>query len=284
LRSSSIVGNPEAGRCVSSKTIRIRLGYESVDVTLAYLEGKDAESERSAGTCEQQQPGAVRRKNSYTIVNTTGPIRDPATGACIGGTTAGSNSIDTKTHLGLLRVGSDGSSSVIGVKDWEADFSNSYSSTTTDCVTYTGTAQAAASGPLPNLTVATPITNSNTGILLSWQADLQCAYCSYANLQSPPPRTVFGLANTSNNSPSATTVNIPGQASPIVPLLQAQDGSFFGTVGTGPQPGQITQTNMIAFDGSGHTKWSVPNDTPKIATADGGVIGASGAQYDSNGT
>jgi hypothetical protein len=29
------------------KTIRIRLGYDSLDVTLAYLKGKDAESEEA---------------------------------------------------------------------------------------------------------------------------------------------------------------------------------------------------------------------------------------------
>jgi hypothetical protein len=84
-------------------------------------------------------------------------------------------------------------------------------------------------------------------------------------------------------SASSSILNIPGQAGPIIPILQAQDGSFFGTVGTGPQPGQITQTYMISFNGSGNQNWSVPNDSPKIATADGGVIGTSGATYDSNG-
>jgi hypothetical protein len=36
-------------RCLnfSIKTIRIRLGHESLDVTLAYLKGKDAESEEA---------------------------------------------------------------------------------------------------------------------------------------------------------------------------------------------------------------------------------------------
>ena len=32
---------------VSVNTIRIRLGHESLDVTLAYLKGKDAESEEA---------------------------------------------------------------------------------------------------------------------------------------------------------------------------------------------------------------------------------------------
>ena len=35
------------GTGVSVNTIRIRLGHESLDVTLAYLKGKDAESEEA---------------------------------------------------------------------------------------------------------------------------------------------------------------------------------------------------------------------------------------------
>jgi hypothetical protein len=42
-----IVGHPEVGRGVSIKAIRIRLGHESLDVTLAFLKGKDAESEEA---------------------------------------------------------------------------------------------------------------------------------------------------------------------------------------------------------------------------------------------
>ncbi len=40
---------------------------------------------------------------------------------------------------------------------------------------------------------------------------------------------------------------------------------------------------MIAFDASGNVRWTVPNDYPLIATADGGVIGQSGIIYDQNG-
>lgn len=40
---------------------------------------------------------------------------------------------------------------------------------------------------------------------------------------------------------------------------------------------------MIRFSQSGNPIWSVPNDSPQIATADGGVIGASGITYDSQG-
>lgn len=73
--------------------------------------------------------------------------------------------------------------------------------------------------------------------------------------------------------------SVPGQFRPV----NSQDGSFVGTLGTGPQPGQVSQTNMISFTSSGNLNWSVPGDMPKIATADGGVIAASGITYDSNG-
>jgi hypothetical protein len=47
LATGRIVGNAEVGRGVSIKAIRIRLGHESLDVTLAFLKGKDAESEEA---------------------------------------------------------------------------------------------------------------------------------------------------------------------------------------------------------------------------------------------
>ena len=40
---------------------------------------------------------------------------------------------------------------------------------------------------------------------------------------------------------------------------------------------------MITFDGAANVNWIVPNDSPKIATADGGVIGTSGITYDAKG-
>lgn len=40
---------------------------------------------------------------------------------------------------------------------------------------------------------------------------------------------------------------------------------------------------MYAFTSSGTLLWTVPNDTPQIATSDGGVIGSSGGEYDQYG-
>jgi len=51
-------------------------------------------------------------------------------------------------------------------------------------------------------------------------------------------------------------------------VLQAQDGTFYGTDNNG---------NMIHFSKSGNVSWSVPNDCPQIAR---GVIGSSGITYD----
>jgi hypothetical protein len=58
----------------------------------------------------------------------------------------------------------------------------------------------------------------------------------------------------------------------VVPILQAQDGSFVGTY----YDLDASQDDMIAFDASGNIRWVVPNETPQIATEDGGVIGKSG--------
>jgi len=123
------------------------------------------------------------------------------------------------------------------------------------------------------------ITNADIGVLLTWEADFG-PYCSSAsgypfvcsnNVES---MSAFGVATTSGSSlASWNPVNIPGQASLITPVLQAQDGTYFGTV----------DTKMISFDGAGNVRWTVPNDSPQIATSDGGVIGSSGVSYDHEG-
>ncbi len=74
---------------------------------------------------------------------------------------------------------------------------------------------------------------------------------------------------------------IAGQNGAIIPVLQAQDGSFVGTAQVG-DPENPTPY-MVAFDQSGGVRWSVPNEQPQIATDDGGVIGQSGITYDQNG-
>jgi hypothetical protein len=71
-----------------------------------------------------------------------------------------------------------------------------------------------------------------------------------------------------------------GEVDAVQPVLQAQDGSFIGTVQIGWDNGPLNA--MADFDQSGNIRWTVPgNYQPQIATADGGLIATdpSGAAY-----
>jgi hypothetical protein len=133
----------------------------------------------------------------------------------------------------LLRIGTDGSYDRIHVYDW----------------VYAGD-DYAWNTPYD----AGMITNADTGILLTWMMSDGSVW----------------MAVTAGTS--ASLVGAPGGMQ-VTPVLQAQDGSFFGTA----------YADIMAFDASGNVRWLVPNDSPAIATADGGVIGTSGITYDANG-
>jgi uncharacterized protein YjdB len=167
---------------------------------------------------------------------------------------------DTVVHLRVMRVGPDGSSSKTVVKDWDSTYMIQYSD-------FPGSAVDAAvtTGAIPNLSVGM-ITNADQGIALSWEADTP-SYCAKAT--RVPNACTIQVPAASTYSFASNTVSTL-----VWPALQAQDGSYYGTDDNG---------NMIHFSQSGHTDWAVPNDSPKIATADGGVIGASGITYDSQG-
>ena len=95
------------------------------------------------------------------------------------------------------------------------------------------------------------ITNADTGIVLTWTGDVG----------SP------GMAVTTGTSVSVVNYPSGPNGGPVVPVLQAQDGSFIGTVDVNGQ------NSLIAFDQAGNLRWSVPgNWGPQIATADGGSI------------
>ncbi len=148
-------------------------------------------------------------------------------------------------HLRLLRIASGGSHDDIPIADVDTLFSE-----------------------LPTLGVHL-ITNGDTGALLSWSA---------WNGDGGP---VVGMAVTNGTSVSLINGSMAaGQASAVEPVLQAQDGSFVGTVWAG-EDGDTRY--MVAFDAAGSMRWSVPNEQPLIATADGGVIAQSGITYDQNG-
>ncbi len=143
--------------------------------------------------------------------------------------------------------------------------------------------------PGPNLSVLFPsnlITNADTGVVLSFEVEpvanpeYRVGHAAPRDSSVPPP--VYSLAITTGTSVSIVSgPQIPNQNGPIVPVLQDQDGSFVGTVGVG-DPNNPTNY-MVAFDTSGNVRWTVSNDRPQIATADGGVIGQSGITYDQSG-
>ena len=99
------------------------------------------------------------------------------------------------------------------------------------------------------------ITNADQGVLMSWGHD-----------------GVLGMAVTTGTSVSIVNAPSLPNGGLVVPVLQAQDGSFVGTIAVGPCCGP-TQDNLVSFDASGSVGWSVAgNWQPEIATADGGSI------------
>ncbi|MGO9010158.1 MAG: hypothetical protein ACLQPN_08645 [Bryobacteraceae bacterium] len=153
--------------------------------------------------------------------------------------------IPETNHLRLLRVDSSGAYDNMNVYDWTGVTSDLF--------------------PLVDLSM---ITNADQGILFTW-ADQELDN----DFWSPKMALTMGAGATLVSAPQP-----PGVES-VFPILQAQDGSFVGTYLDAD-----TGTNyMVAFDATGSTRWIVPNETPQIATADGGVIGQSGITYDQNG-
>jgi hypothetical protein len=146
-------------------------------------------------------------------------------------------------HLRLLRVNSDGAHNDIDVFDWISEDN--------------------PDGPM--MGDGAMITDADTGILLSWNA--------YYDLRA---RDVRGKMATITGA-SASVGNSPGGRLfvSVVPVVQAQDGSFVGTAFEGVTPWDEGTNHMIAFDASGGLRRSVPGYTPQIATADGGVIATS---------
>jgi hypothetical protein len=61
----------------------------------------------------------------------------------------------------------------------------------------------------------------------------------------------------------------------VSPVLQAQDGSYVGTLYD-----DQGQEYMVAFDGSGNVRWSVAGVFPRVALANAGVVGETGLQGD----
>jgi hypothetical protein len=152
----------------------------------------------------------------------------------------------TTAHMGIFRVGTDGSATDISIGDW--------SLSCTGC------------GPQ----MGTLITNADQGALFSWQL----TSCSGSSCTNQSQLTTIN----EDASTSTTGLNIPGQSGAIQPVLQRADSSYVGTV-----PMSSGNNLMLAFTSSGQQLWSQPNDTPQIATSEGGIIGISRTIYDQNG-
>lgn len=159
-------------------------------------------------------------------------------------------------HLMLLRANSAGESDIIHVTDLP---------------------QPSNGGNIMSIQMNL-LTNADTGVVVTWSVYplLLLARPQRVvpkdSLYSPP---TYGMAIT-----TGTAVNVVSEATlpQLAPVLQAQDGSFVGSY-----VDNSNQTDMVAFDASGNFRWTVPNEQPQIATADGGVIGQSGKTYDENG-
>jgi hypothetical protein len=171
------------------------------------------------------------------------------------------------THLRLLQVSSSGSSNVLTILDTPP---------------YDGHGNATLICETTNFTLGM-ITNADTGLALSWSLWFEAG-------EGCTPGPLYGMATTTGSSVSVVPgPSLPGQTTfggpelTVVPVLQAQDGSFVGTVSVPGPPPTYSQTNMVAFDATGNVRWVVANETPQIATADGGVLGQSGTTYDQNG-
>jgi hypothetical protein len=105
------------------------------------------------------------------------------------------------------------------------------------------------------------ISNADTGVVLSWSIIWEG--------DNTPQDPQYGMAITTGTSLSSISRPAVSNHASVVPVLQAEDGSFIGT----SYDGDTGQSSMIAFDASGNLRWSVPNYVPLIATVDGGVIG-----------
>ena len=125
------------------------------------------------------------------------------------------------------------------------------------------------------------ITNADTGTLVTYSA----IYDSCADPETDPGHegyTTQMMAITTGTGVSVLNAPTLGGTTPVEPDLQAQDGSFVGTTYD-----DSSNEYMIAFDQAGGVRWTVPNYSPLMATADGGVIatsdGVSATIFDQNG-
>lgn len=152
-----------------------------------------------------------------------------------------------ETHLRLLRVATDGSSAKIVLGDWIEDkmsecvyFTNPPYDTGAEC-NHTRTFTSASGGvPDENGLLGSLITNADQGVAYSWTLDLGDAPAIY---KLTP--IIGGVAG------STAALAVSGT---VTPMLQASDGTYFGT-------SQGSNGNLlISFDPAGHLRYTLPGD------------------------
>jgi hypothetical protein len=144
-----------------------------------------------------------------------------------------------KTYFRLLRIAPNGDSSWIPLGEWDTLGKP-------DCSTQPA-----------EVINAHVITNRDQGVLISWQ------------LWTGPGYDESSKSNFVTITSGTSVVSKVSTDKFVIPMLQSQDGTFYGSMGT----------DLVHLGLSGRVEWSVPNDSPRIATPDGGVIGSSGFSY-----
>jgi hypothetical protein len=168
-------------------------------------------------------------------------------------------------HSRLLRVGTDGSALEVSLGDWKED-------AVTTCIpvenvsngecpgnilSYSGGSIPSGGGSISMLT------NADQGVMISQTLCMDDG--------SPCTYRLIPITNGAIGASVGTQVG-------LTPVLQRPDGTYVG----------FAANNMAAFDQSGNVRWSVPNYSPVVATADGGAIarsfdGTTTSTFDANG-
>jgi hypothetical protein len=220
-------------------------------------------------------------------------VVSPQIGTC---TYLANDTTHVEEHERLLRVGSDGSSQEIAVADWSSDGTVTY-------IAHDNAYEAivTGSGYVPERVIPNLITNADQGVLVS----LYTLIASHATFSDviypsactfcPPPPPIIVASNGVPETVAVSLVSIaggsvtsnvtlPSQIQYMQPVLQAQDGTYFGQV---DYDWDQNDDFLAAFDQSGHVKWSKPGYYAQIATSDGGVIAQSYSgqsyKFDANG-
>jgi len=187
------------------------------------------------------------------------------------------DSLTTKLHL--LRVGTDGTSSDVVVKQWTETSSTVFTLVGDHGYHITETETGPSDVRIDWVNI---ITNADQGALYSWQATETCypdadyGLRSYRHVGTCAADTEHHLTTTSGGALASDVVWDHGGVSswwPATPVLQLEDDSFAGTVRS--NSGDV----LVVFDAAGHVKWSVPGVQPEIATAGGELVASYGSAY-----